>query len=268
MILRIGPFSHPILSTRVTECLGDDFGKDQIFPDQDTAGRQIYRIVYTFVSFATLGSALQSYLSIDETKELFLSNQQNMILFAISSASFAASIASLFNASPMSLMPSFQKAENSDQESSETPRSIAGLQRNDSLKMNPIGLTRITRHPLILPVVPWGVATSYLVGGRIADFVLFGGLAAYALAGCACQDLRIIRKEGSVGTVMKLSTSDEGFTLQNFYEQTSFVPFGALIDGRQSVDVMVEEFPLIPFIVGIPVGAFIQSSILQFLSSY
>jgi uncharacterized membrane protein len=243
--------------------LGDDFGKDEIFPDADTAGRQIYRLLYTTVSFTTLGNALGSYIHSDETRVMVLSEQNYMILFGIASVSFAASIASLFNASPMSLMPSFQNV----QENGQNPGSgsIAGLQRNDSLKMEPRGLTRITRHPLILPVVPWGVATSYLAGGRTSDFVLFGGLACYAIAGCACQDLRIIRKEGSVGTVMRPSSNEVGTLLENFYMKTSFVPFAAVVDGRQSMNNLVKEFPIIPFIVGIPIGILIQDILLQLL---
>ena len=43
---------------------GDDVGGDEIFPNTDTAGRQIYRLGYTIVSFFTLGGALSTYLSI------------------------------------------------------------------------------------------------------------------------------------------------------------------------------------------------------------
>ncbi len=243
--------------------IGDDFGKDNILPDTETAGRQIYRFIYTMVSFATLGNALASYIHCDEMKVMILSEQDYTILYGVASISFAASIASLFNASPMSLMPSFQKIETKNAKSGSGSTGIAGFQRNDSVKMEPRGLTRITRHPLILPVVPWGFATSYLAGGRTTDFVLFGGLAIYAIAGCACQDLRIIRKEGSVGTVMKVGTSKQ---LDDFYRNTSFMPFAAVVDGRQSMKILLKEFPTIPFIVGVPIGASIQDILLQILS--
>jgi len=254
---------------------GDDFGKDEIFPDVDTAGRQIYRLLYTMVSFITLGNALGSYIHSNEMRVMILSDQDYIFLYGVASLSFAASIASLFNASPMSLMPSFEKVEDGAaaanlKSGSSRSTSIVGIQRNDSLKMEPKGLTRITRHPLILPVVPWGVSTSYLAGGRTVDFILFCGLALYAIAGCACQDLRIIRKEGSVGTVMRINTSndDTGTLLETFYGKTSFVPFAAVVDGRQSMDLLLTEFPSIPFIVGIPIGAFIQDLILQLIIKY
>mmetsp|Transcript_4216 Transcript_4216/g.6043 ORF Transcript_4216/g.6043 Transcript_4216/m.6043 type:complete len:351 (+) Transcript_4216:2290-3342(+) len=241
--------------------LGDGFGKNEIFPDVDTAGRQIYRFLYTAVSFTTLGNTLISYLQSDKMGGIALSEQTYNILFGIASISYAASIASLFNASPMSLVPSFEKNEND----SESSASIAGIRRNDAYKLEPKGLTRISRHPLILPVVPWGLSTSYLAGGTTSDFLLFGGLALYAIAGCACQDLRIIRKEGSVGTVMRTSR-DIGTSLENFYMNTSFIPFAAVADGRQSMNVLVKELPIIPLIVGIPIGILIQDKLLQLLA--
>lgn len=257
---------------------GDDFGQDEIFPDSDTAGRQIYRVGYTLVSFTTLGNAFTSYLSIvqsnnENNNNIFMSTmplteQEHMVYFSIASLAFATSIASLFNASPLGLMPGFQKASQSKDSSGENKKAtVAGLQRNDGLKFEPRGLTRITRHPLILPVVPWGISTSFLAGGLIHDFVLFTGLSIYAIAGCACQDLRILRKEGSVGTVFKPDSEDIGMKLNTFFDNTSFVPFGALLDGRQSIHLMVKEFPYIPFVVGIPIGAVMEDSILQFLKS-
>lgn len=204
-----------------------------------------------------------AYIHSDEMRVMILSEQEYTVLLGVASFSFAASIASLFNASPMSLMPSFEKNKNETPKSSSTG-SIAGIQRNDSLKLEPKGLTRITRHPLILPVVPWGLATSYLAGGRTADFLLFGGLALYAIAGCACQDLRIRRKEGSVGTVMRTS-NDTGVLLESFYTKTSFIPFAAVLDGRQSIGCLLKEFPIIPFIAGIPIGILIQNVLLELL---
>merc|ERR1712238_84074 len=101
------------------------------------------------------------------------------------------------------------------------------------------------------------MGTSILVGGQTQDYVLFGGLAVYAIVGCYCQDLRVIREEGSVGTVFvfdnyvdvdvdvddyntmgdprtmtKPKTKTKNHKLITFYNETSFVPFGAVFDGR------------------------------------
>ncbi len=290
---------------------GDDVGGSDVFPDQETAGRQIYRMIYTIVSFVTLGGALMSYLSFLHVQQVQgmdmgssgvgvgvgitnaipfhevvpLTETEYGTYFTVATLSFAASIASLFNASPLSLMPGFQTASSEQQQHAQkvqvqdsTP--IAGLTRNDSLKLQPKGLTRITRHPLILPVVPWGIATSHLAGGRVMDWILFGGLALYAVAGCACQDLRIMNQEGSVGTVFQpsyLSSSsssssnvdDNDKSLEGFFANTSFVPFAAVLDGRQSMNDIGREFPFLPFILlGIPVGTSIENALLQWLDHY
>lgn len=230
----------------------DDVGKDEIFPDKETAGRQIYRAIYTAVSFATLLSALSSYLSSTaDSTGMTLSQTEYAALYLTASAASGAAIASLFNASPLSLMPGFEASGDN---------SVAS--RNDSLKLRPFGLTRVTRHPLILPVVPWGIANSFLAGGRIADFLLFGGLALYAIAGCAAQDLRVLRQEGSVGTTFRPDES-----LQDFFQQTSFVPFGAVVDGRQSIESIIQEAPWIAFGGGCLVGGLVESAMLDWLQN-
>jgi uncharacterized membrane protein len=162
------------------------------------------------------------------------------------------SIASLFNASPLSLVPGFEQEDDG-----------LLLKRNDSLKFRPYGLTRITRHPLILPVVPWGIANSFLAGGRLSDFLLFGGLSLYAVAGCAAQDLRVVREEGSVGTVFRPDSE-----LQDFFAATSFVPFQAVVDGRQSMRDAVKEVPWIAFLGGSLVGALIEDTLLKWLKTF
>lgn len=269
---------------------GDDVGKNKVLPDVETAGRQLYRILYTAVSIVTLGSALAVYLHLNnafhdglveesDVKRFFstTTDKERMAYFFVASTSFAASIASLFNASPLSLMPGFQAASDNGYKS-ETAALAGLLERNDALKFLPRGLTRITRHPLILPVVPWGISTSILLGGRLPDFILFCGLSLYAVAGCFCQDLRITRKEGSVGTVFRPSETiirqdsvqdtigGEIRKLDSFYSETSFIPFAAVLDGRQSLATIARDFPIIPFLAGIPIGGYIEDQLLHALA--
>jgi NnrU protein len=240
---------------------GDDVGKDVLFPDKVTAGRQFYRLGYTLVSFTTLGSAFTSYLaSMVETPPHGPPTDDGTtyysLLMACAVAANTASLTSLVNASPLSLVPGFQvgAADGGDGRP---------LSRDDSMKFNVRGLTRITRHPLILPVVPWGVANAMLVGHRPCDWLLFGGLAAYAVAGCAAQDLRVIRKEGSVGTVFLPNES----SLQEFFDATSFVPFGAVVDGRQKLGDVLREVPWLAVAMGGFVGYQIEEAMLHFLAA-
>lgn len=233
---------------------GDEAGQT-IFPDAETAGRQIYRIGYTGVSFTTLGSAAFAYLdSIHQTGLALVDEPTNSIFFWISVFSSAISIGSLFNPSPLSLVPVYEAGTEDGQGQL--------LRRNDNQKLVATGMTRITRHPLILPVVPWGLATAASLGGQPRDYLLFGGLALYALAGCAAQDLRISNEEGSVGTVFSPDQS-----LQVFFRETSFLPFGALLDGRQTLRETVEEIPWLALAVGIPVGFKLQLFLLHWLSA-
>lgn len=231
---------------------GDDVGNNQIFPDEETAGRQIYRAFYTLISFVTLfGGALSVYLSSTAaTNGNILTEDNCNAWFAVAVLSQGVSIASLFNASPLSLVPVFEQDDDTL------------LKRNDALKFKVNGLTRITRHPLVLPVIPWGVANAFLLGGRLSEFFLFGGLSLYALAGCAAQDLRVVRKEGSVGTVFRPDES-----LQQFFADTSFVPFGAVVDGRQSIVDIVREVPWIAVGGGCLVGAVIEDALMTWLQT-
>ena len=256
---------------------GDTSGGDRIFPDADTAGRQIYRAGYTFVSFFTLGSAFAAYLTASSSTSADMNSDATGFLHtacvATAALSFGASIASLTNASPLGLMPSFEQTQSSSSGDKQTillstsPGDTLGIRRDDSLKFTASGLTRITRHPLILPVVPWGLATSYLAGNRPCDYILFGGLALYAVAGCFAQDLRVVREEGSVGTVFKPTDSaEEGQRLNDFFQETSFLPFGAVLDGRQKLGDVVEELPWPGFIVGIGLGWLLEGKILQLLN--
>jgi hypothetical protein len=94
-------------------------------------------------------------------------------------AANTASLSSLANASPLGLVPGFETAATAQGDNEKTTtRGKSGLpqlNRNDSLKFQVRGLTRITRHPLILPVVPWGMANAILMGGRLQDWIFFGG---------------------------------------------------------------------------------------------
>lgn len=256
---------------------GDNTGGNKIFPDKLTAGRQVYRGLYTAVSFLTLGNAFAAYLH-SSSVALDVSSTQSTLLFdacLISAAlSFGAAIASLVNASPLGLMPSFE----ADDGNTRSSGSVAGIRRDDALKFTTRGLTRITRHPLILPVVPWGIATAILAGGRPCDAILFGGLSIYAIAGCYAQDLRVIREEGSVGTVFQTELSDareavseeveERTRLRSFFEQTSFIPFKAVFDGRQSLDDIIREVPWLQFFAGTIGGMIMEEKLLQLLAEW
>ncbi|VEU34767.1 unnamed protein product [Pseudo-nitzschia multistriata] len=258
---------------------GDLLGTNELFPDIETAGRQLYRLFYTMVSFVTLGTSFSIYLALGSDRSIYgnsmdlgIESWMVTIPFAVAVLSGAFSLTSLVNASPLGLMPSFRAQtgeETNDVGAATVPagNTLLGITRDDEMKFDPKGLTRITRHPLILPVVPWGFATAVLAGGRPADVILFGGLSLYAIAGCYCQDLRVLREEGSVGTTFFGSDESRIINkkLKSFYDQTSFLPFGAAVDGRQSWDSLTREFPILPFLIAIPFSFTIETAFLRFL---
>ena len=257
----------------------DSFGDGQtaIFPTAETAGRQLYRIFYTCISFYTLGSALQYYLAskhiptisgptLDISLDILSLDvvTNHPYCYGTAVVALAAAFASLFNASPLGLMPGFQTTAtantNSDEMLNDQQANRIALERDDSLKFQVRGLTKITRHPLILPVVPWGIANAILLGGDQADWILLGGLALYAILGCAAQDLRVSRQEGSVGT-----TFGDFDQLQVFFDNTSFLPFAAVLKGKQSIQEVVVEIPWAAVAVGLFFGMAAESVLLRWL---
>jgi uncharacterized membrane protein len=95
------------------------------------------------------------------------------------------------------------------------------------------GLTRITRHPLFMGIALWALS-HLLLNGFVTDVVFFGGLLAFSLAGAAHQDAR------------KRAT-EEG-RLGQFFAETSFWPFGAILAGRNRLNL--RELPWIALGIG------------------
>jgi uncharacterized membrane protein len=100
------------------------------------------------------------------------------------------------------------------------------------------GLTRITRHPLFVGIALWGIAHT-LVNGFLSDVVFFGGFPVFALVGGLHQDSR--------------KRAEEGDRLRAFYDETSVVPFGAILGGRNRL--VLREIPLVGVLVGVVLAA-------------
>ena len=102
------------------------------------------------------------------------------------------------------------------------------------------GLLRITRHPFNAAVGLFGIA-HLLVNGHLGDVVFFGGFPLFAWIGSRHQDTR-------------LSKDKPGY--RRLVAQTSFVPFGALVTGRQRL--VLAELPWGGFAAGVVVAAIIR----------
>ena len=83
------------------------------------------------------------------------------------------------------------------------------------------GITRITRHPVFAAFFLFGIAHC-LMNGTLTDLVFFGGFSVFAWIGAAHQDARKV-------------VDVPGYAA--FKDQTSFIPFAAIIDKRQPLNV-------------------------------
>jgi len=84
------------------------------------------------------------------------------------------------------------------------------------------GILRVTRHPLMWAFMLWAVV-HIVARGDLASLIFFGGLLAVAAAGTALIDRR------------KAATLGEDW--RRFSAATSNVPFAAIVDGRNRLDL-------------------------------
>lgn len=92
------------------------------------------------------------------------------------------------------------------------------------------GLLRITRHPFLWGVGLWGL--SHLPSnGDLASLLFFGSLAALGIVGATLIDAR------------KRALRTHAWA--RFEEATSFVPFAAILAGRQSLGRAAAEFGIL-----------------------
>jgi len=90
------------------------------------------------------------------------------------------------------------------------------------------GLTRVTRHPFFMGLALWGLA-HVLVNGFLSDVIFFGGFSVYGVVGAAHQDTRKQRESGG--------------RLRAFYDETSLLPFQAILGGRNRLILSELPFP-------------------------
>jgi uncharacterized membrane protein len=96
------------------------------------------------------------------------------------------------------------------------PSAIGG-DRREILTDGPVGILKITRHPVMSGFALWGIA-HLIANGDAASLILFGGITGLALGGARAQDAK---------KRLQLGEAWDGFAAR-----TSFVPFVALIRRR------------------------------------
>lgn len=86
----------------------------------------------------------------------------------------------------------------------------------------PVGIQTVTRHPVMWGIAAWGIA-HLAANGEAADWILFGGITVLALVGARHIDHK------------KRLLLGHGW--QRFAAATAFVPFAAIIAGRNRLDL-------------------------------
>jgi uncharacterized membrane protein len=98
------------------------------------------------------------------------------------------------------------------------------------------GLLRITRHPFNAAVGLFGIA-HLLVNGHLGDVLFFAGFPLFGWIGSHHQDARLSRDRASYAALVR---------------QTSYVPFAAILWGRQRL--ALGELPWVGLMAGIAVA--------------
>lgn len=102
------------------------------------------------------------------------------------------------------------------------------------------GLTRITRHPMLVAFALFGLA-HLLVNGNLGDLVFFGGFPLFAWIGARHQDARKARDLPGYGELVA---------------STSLVPFAAIVGGRQRL--VMAELPVAALLLGLALTVVIR----------
>jgi uncharacterized membrane protein len=91
------------------------------------------------------------------------------------------------------------------------------------------GVLRITRHPMNMAFALWGLA-HLLANGAVGDVAFFGSFVVVGVLGAYHMDARLKNTKG------------ESFA--RFCRETSVLPFGAIVTGRNRLVVSELAFPL------------------------
>lgn len=181
-----------------------------------------FQSVYSLVAFATFGWLIYAYTDQIHQGGLWLSYGMNHIVVRVLSEILMVAAFALLTTGLINKNPmAMAPAEN-----------------------RPYGITRITRHPMNMAFALFGIA-HLLVYRFAADWVFFGGFILYGFFGSWHQD-------------HKKNTLSQG-RLQAFLDQTSIVPFAAILQGRQHL--VLAEISKIGLLFG--VGAALAARLLH-----
>lgn len=155
-----------------------------------------FRIDYSLLSLALLIGAIQVYQELPEDRPLWTAGTG--ALHVSNLLMLVASILFVGSLTPAN-------------------RALAGVPPRPGNE-GPSGVLRWTRHPMMWAFGLWAIVHGWLAGDA-PTLVLALGIGTLALVGAAFQDGKKARQQGA--------------DWQTYAARTSFVPFGAILSGRQ-----------------------------------
>lgn len=101
-------------------------------------------------------------------------------------------------------------------------------------KLEARGIIRLTRHPMNMAFALFGIA-HLVANGALGDVFFFGQFVVLGVLGPLHQDARMARERGDA--------------YLEFRRQTSLIPFGAIVRGRNRFEASELAFPM--FLIGV-----------------
>ena len=171
----------------------------------DKLGEWGFKIVYSLVSFATLGGAIVIYAGHKSLGPVLWKTSvwAYPLVYLIMLIGFLLFFLSLVTPSPTGMMPAKSEAR---------------------------GVLRITRHPMNMGFACFGLA-HLLANAALGDIFFFGSIFVTGFAGAYHQDRR--------------KAQERGDDFQLFQSQTSILPFAALVQGKTRLDAGEFSKPLL-----------------------
>jgi len=171
----------------------------------DKLGEWGFKIVYSLVSFATLGGAIVIYAGHKNLGPVLWKTSvwAYPLVYLIMLIGFLLFFLSLVTPSPTGMMPAKNEAR---------------------------GVLRITRHPMNMGIALFGLS-HMMLGGTLGGLFFFGSLFVVGFFGAYHQDRRKAREK------------DEGFA--EVQSQTGVFPFAAIVFGKTRLEISEIKWPFV-----------------------
>jgi uncharacterized membrane protein len=181
-------------------------------------GERFYRLLYSLVSIVALVWLIMAYRAAPLVPTAFGGGVlAGWLALLLMPAAFVLVVAAVLQPNPTAV------GQSPDPDAPEPAR----------------GILRVTRHPLMWGIALWA-AIHLLANPDLASLVFFGAIGGLALGGAWAQEQRLTREHRPGWGV--------------FVQRTSFVPFVAIVEGRQQLVWSEVGWPRLAIALGLYVA--------------